>query len=564
MLSRTADNLYWLARYVERADFLARIIKAAQRLATLPMSYSGTGTEWESALESSGAAQGFRATRGAAEEASVVDYLTFAPDNPSSIRNCIKFARANARAVRTALTAEMWEAINGAWIELGRFEASNNGSSRYDREELSRFFEFVKKTSLDYDGSVDRTMLRNDAYWFSRVGLYIERADNTARILDVKYHVLLPENEAVGGSVDYFQWTAILRAVSSLTAYHWVYRESVKPWLIADLLILKKEMPRSLIACYDNIVHFLDAIGDAYGRSGPSQKQAHEVLARLANATTNEIFKIGLHEFITAFVEDNDRLGERSTSNICNEIAAPPLVHVPPSGVDRVAHGRANRHQKVFHAPRSRSATLFEIEHQRAQLQVRRVEHRECPRIGQRAVEIATLAGDRDEREKHVPVRRMPPMSGFQDHHRRSALATRRERDREHIGGAGIVRRECIRLAQFLDRRGVILPTNRQEPEGMMDVGVFRLDLHRPSEDAPHLEHPGREGARGRRDRRGRERISDRGAGPSLSAVARSPHDLAAAREGPGSDAPRDAPHRPFRRRQAPDRPRHRPCVAPA
>ncbi len=212
--------------------------------------------------------------------------------------------------MRTALTAEMWEAINGAWIELGRFEAGNNGCSRYDREALSHFFEFVQKTSLDYDGSVDRTMLRNDAYWFSRVGLYIERADNTARILDVKYHVLLPQNETVGGSLDYFQWTAILRAVSSLTAYHWVYRESVKPWLIADLLILKKEMPRSLIACYGNIVHFLDAIGDAYGRAGASQRQAHEVMARLANATTDEIFKTGLHEFITAFVEDNDRLGQ--------------------------------------------------------------------------------------------------------------------------------------------------------------------------------------------------------------------------------------------------------------
>jgi uncharacterized alpha-E superfamily protein len=313
MLSRTAENLYWLARYVERADFLARIIKAAQRLATLPSTYSGTGTEWESALESSGAAQGFRTTRGAAEETSVVDYLTFAPDNPSSIRNCIKFARANARAVRTALTAEMWEAINGAWIELGRFETGTTGSSRYDREELSRFFELVKKTSLDYDGSVDRTMLRNDAYWFSRVGLYVERADNTARILDVKYHVLLPENEAIGGSLDYFQWTAILRAVSSLTAYHWVYRESVKPWLIAELLILKKEMPRSLIACYDNIARFLDAISGAYGSAGASQKHAHAVLGRLEKATTDEIFKIGLHEFITTFVEDNDRLGETIT-----------------------------------------------------------------------------------------------------------------------------------------------------------------------------------------------------------------------------------------------------------
>jgi uncharacterized alpha-E superfamily protein len=309
MLSRTADSLYWLARYIERADYLARIVEATQRLAALPMSYTGTGTEWESALESSGAADGFRATRGTIDEASVVEYLTFAKDNPSSIRNCIAFARVNARAVRAALTVETWDAINSAWIELKRFEDTNAGRGRYDREELSRFLEFVKKTSLDYDGSAHRTMLRNDAYWFSRVGLYIERADNTARILDVKYHVLLPEHESVGGSLDYFQWTAILRAVSALNAYHWVYRESVKPWHIADLLILKIEMPRSLIACYDNIVHFLDSIALAYGRTGPSQAQAHEVLGRLERARTQEIFKIGLHEFITHFVEDNDLLG---------------------------------------------------------------------------------------------------------------------------------------------------------------------------------------------------------------------------------------------------------------
>jgi uncharacterized alpha-E superfamily protein len=309
MLSRTADHLFWLARYVERADFLARIVEATQRLAALPTSYSGSGTEWESALESSGAADGFRASRGAIEEANVVEYLTFAPDNPSSIRNCIEFARTNARAVRAALTVEMWEAINSAWIELKRYENSNIARGRYDREELSRFLEFVKKTSLDYDGSADRTMLRNDAYWFSRLGLYIERADNTARILDVKYHVLLPKDEAVGGSLDYFQWTAVLRAVSALTAYHWIYRENVKPWLIADLLILKLEMPRSLIACYDNIVRFLDAIAKDYGRAGASQAQAHDIMTRLETATTKEIFRQGLHEFITEFIEDNDRLG---------------------------------------------------------------------------------------------------------------------------------------------------------------------------------------------------------------------------------------------------------------
>jgi uncharacterized alpha-E superfamily protein len=310
MLSRTADNLFWLARYMERADFVARIVEATQRLAALPHHASDTGTEWESALEASGAADGFHETKEKIEEATVVEYLTFATGNPSSIRNCIEWARANARAVRTALTVEVWESINVAWIELKRFEKGNLGSGRYDREDLTRFLEFVKRISLDYDGATHRTMLRNEAYWFSRLGLYIERADNTARILDVKYHVLLPQTEMIGGSLDYFQWTAILRAVSALTAYHWIYRESIKPWLIADLLILRVEMPRSLIACYDNIARFLDAIGKGEAEPGQAQAIAHQIVERLEQATTKDIFKVGLHEFITAFVEDNSLLGQ--------------------------------------------------------------------------------------------------------------------------------------------------------------------------------------------------------------------------------------------------------------
>ena len=128
--------------------------------------------------------------------------------------------------------------------------------------------------------------------------------------------MLLPESEVVGGSLDYFQWTAILRAVSANTAYHWVYKQSVKPWLVADLLILKPDMPRSLIACYDNIVTFLDAIGRAYGRQGQAQRQARETYARLSAATTREIFQSGLHEFITTFVEDNGGLARPSACNI--------------------------------------------------------------------------------------------------------------------------------------------------------------------------------------------------------------------------------------------------------
>ena len=316
MLARTADSIFWVSRYMERADFLARIIQATQRLAGLPTAYgansAGTatqGTEWDSALEASGGAEGFLKAGGAVNETNVVEYLAFSTQNLSSIRNCIAFARANARSIRVALTTEMWEAINAAWFELVRFEQLKAGRGM-QRDELNRFLDFVKQASLDFDGRAYRTMLRNDAYWFSRLGVYIERADNTARLLDVKYNVLLPENEVVGGSLDYFQWTAILRAVSALTAYHWVYRQSVKPWLVADLLILKPDMPRSLISCYDNIVYFLDAIGRAYGRQGGAQHHARGVYERLRTATTRDIFQAGLHEFITSFVEDNSRLGE--------------------------------------------------------------------------------------------------------------------------------------------------------------------------------------------------------------------------------------------------------------
>jgi uncharacterized alpha-E superfamily protein len=309
MLSRTADNIFWLARYMERADFLARTLEATQRLAALPAVYNEAGTEWESALESSGAADPYHDKYDTVDAAQVIDFLAFDPDNPSSIRNCIELARSNGRAVRTALTAEMWDAINGAWLELRRFEGCRPTADESRREEITRFLDFVKQTSLIVDGSVYRTMLRDPNYWFSRLGVFIERADNTARILDVKYHVLLPETEAIGGSLDYFQWTAILRAVSALTAYHWVYRESIKPWLIADLLILRSEMPRSLLSCYDNIVRCLDSLGAAYGRQGVAQRQARRIKARLENSSIEEIFQHGLHEFVTAFVEDNDKLG---------------------------------------------------------------------------------------------------------------------------------------------------------------------------------------------------------------------------------------------------------------
>jgi uncharacterized alpha-E superfamily protein len=308
MLSRTADNLYWLARYVERAEYLSRILEAAQRLTAVPLAAVGTTNEWESAVATAGCADAFFAVHSEANADNVTDFLAFSPANPSSIRNCFDLARGNARAVRTALTVEMWDAINGTWLELKRF-----GQGSTSQEERRRFLRWVQESSLRFDGSAYRTMLRNDGYWFSRLGVYMERADNTARILDVKYHLLLPAREQVGGPLDYFQWAGILRSVSALTAYHWVYRESLKPWLIADLLMLNDQMPRSLSSCYENLVRNLDQIARAYGKQGPAQRQARSMRTRLENSRIEEVFQRGLHEFISDFLTANSALGAAIT-----------------------------------------------------------------------------------------------------------------------------------------------------------------------------------------------------------------------------------------------------------
>ena len=304
MLSRTADNLFWAARYVERADFTARVLDAAGRLSALPASYAGeAGTEWESALLTSASEAAFAAAGHEPGEASVKRWLAFDYDNSSSIVSCLDTARANSRAVRTALTPETWEGVNGAWNEMQAFDED------MDAERFARFLEWTTRVSLGFDGSAGRTMLRNDAYWFLRLGTALERADNTARLLDVKYHLLLPEEEPVGGSLDYFGWTTILREVHALTAYRWVYREEIKPWLVADLLLLNRELPRSVASSYEVITASLDALAEQYGRSGPSQRLAVEILRRLETSRMDDLFQSGLHEFIGEILADNARLG---------------------------------------------------------------------------------------------------------------------------------------------------------------------------------------------------------------------------------------------------------------
>ena len=303
MLSRTADSLFWTGRYIERAEYLARILEATLRLAAIPTREGAIEGVWSGAVASAGIDDAFTALGSAPNERSVREFLAFAPDS-DSITTCITRARTNARSVRTALTVELWEAINGAWNGL----AEQGRPTR--RDDFVNFLEWVKTVTLSVEGASSRTMLRNDAYWFLKLGAAVERADNTARLLDVKYHLLLPEGERVGGQLDYFQWTTLLREVSALTAYRWVYRDNVKPWLVADLLVLNRQMPRSLASCQSEIVSCLELLAADYGRRGLSQRIANTRLMQFEEATIERIFQSGLHEYIQAFLDQNNRLGQ--------------------------------------------------------------------------------------------------------------------------------------------------------------------------------------------------------------------------------------------------------------
>jgi uncharacterized alpha-E superfamily protein len=302
MLSRTADSMFWLARYVERMDYVARLLEAAQHMSTL----SADSDEWRSALIAAGCEPGYLEKHETVTTDEVIHYLACDSDNGSSILNCLDRARSNARAMRIALTRDMWDAVNEAWIE-----ARALGPQNFTRNEMPGTLDWVRRAATRFRGAYNDTMLRNDVFWFTRLGAYIERADNTARILDVKYHVLLPNWSGVGGALDYYQWTSILQAVSAVRAYRWVYKDKVAPWNVAELLILRREMPRSLRTCYDLIIDSLDNLVDAYGgRRGECHRLAGQMAAGLRYGRIESIFQRGLHEFCTETIESTSKLGE--------------------------------------------------------------------------------------------------------------------------------------------------------------------------------------------------------------------------------------------------------------
>ncbi|MFK0384231.1 MULTISPECIES: alpha-E domain-containing protein [Rhizobium/Agrobacterium group] len=306
MLGRTANGLYWMFRYIERAENIARLIDAGLRMS---LTRSGTGDEdWDGVLQSAGVREAFLETNEKVTAVDAIDYLLRERSNPSSVMSCIESGRNNARMVRTALTRETWEATNEFWIEL-----KNLLGRRVKAAELPQIIDVIKHRAGLVRGAFHGSMLRNDLYNFSRIGTFIERADNTARILDVKYYVLLPGMSHVGSSLDNVQWESILRSASAHRSYGWVYDAEYKPANIADFLILNARMPRSLAYCYDKIASNLNYIAEDYGERHQAHETAESIRNTLHTTTINRVMDEGLHEFLERFVIRNGQLGQEIT-----------------------------------------------------------------------------------------------------------------------------------------------------------------------------------------------------------------------------------------------------------
>lgn len=301
LLGRTANGLYWMNRYIERAENIARLVDAGLRLALTRN--ESTAEEWSSVVVSAGVEFAFSAKYSEYNAENVADFLIRDMTNASSVAAAMETARTNARMVRTALTRETWEAINEAWMSLKRMLADP-----IDERELPRVLDAIKRETALIRGCFYGTMLRNEIFDFSQLGTYIERADNTARILDVKYYVLLPSVAWVGSTLDNYQWESILRSVSAHRSYRWVYEADYRPQNIADFLILNGRMPRSLAWCYRNIADSLRFLADNYGARHPCHDTAERIHARLRVGSIKDIFDQGLHEFLSEFIGDNNRL----------------------------------------------------------------------------------------------------------------------------------------------------------------------------------------------------------------------------------------------------------------
>jgi uncharacterized alpha-E superfamily protein len=308
MLSRTADHLFWMSRYTERAENTARMLDVNYQTSLLPQSAAVAQLGWQGMLSISELMPAYIAKHGEVTPKRVMEFMVMDESNSSSIMSCLKAARENARAVRGSLTTETWETQNQTWLEVNRMLRSGE----FERDP-AQFFEWVKFRSHLSRGVTVGTMLMDEALHFMRLGTFLERADNTARLVDVKFHAV--QSDFFGAAsekdqeYDFYHWSAILRSVSGFEVYRKVYRDVIRPERVAELLILRPDMPRSLHASLNEVVANLAMV--ANDESAETQRRAGKLRAELQYGNIDEILANGLHAFLTQFLDRVNELGAR-------------------------------------------------------------------------------------------------------------------------------------------------------------------------------------------------------------------------------------------------------------
>jgi len=312
MLSRTADHLYWMSRYIERAESLARLVDAHYRMSLLPHSPENLAQSLSATMTALQMEAAYKERHPLIEPRAVFEFVSLDRDFSGSIISCLRAARENARAVRGSLTSELWETLNATWLDARALIARNTLNP-----DIGQFVEWVKERSHLTRGVTIGTMLRDEAFHFTRIGTFLERADNTARILTAHQSDLKPGADA-GAVPDPFEWTVLLRALSAFEVYRRVYRDVITPVRVAQLLILRDDMPRSLLRCCKEVYSNLKAVANEH--SAETERRAGEMHAMLHFTRMEEILATGLPEFLEQFMGRLRNLGDR----IASDFLVPP------------------------------------------------------------------------------------------------------------------------------------------------------------------------------------------------------------------------------------------------
>ncbi len=308
MLGRTAGGIFWMFRYLERSENMARLVEAGHRMALTRS--TGSDEEWRSVIMTAGLRDAYEARFDSYGASQVMNFLLRDKTNPASVYSMLETARHNARMTRTALTREVWEATNIFWMR------AKEALAKPVREpDLPAIIALIRHQSAQVRGALHGSMLRIDVYNFARLGTFLERADSTARILDVKYYVLLPSLSFVGSSLDNVQWETILRSVSAEHAYRWLNASEMRPMGVAEFLILDQRFPRSLAFSYQNLLTNLGYLERDYGNRMSAHDLADDVLERCLSKSIADIFDHGLHEFLIDFMDCNGKLAAEIERN---------------------------------------------------------------------------------------------------------------------------------------------------------------------------------------------------------------------------------------------------------